>query len=162
MNDIDDLYCDELVQRFSEILSGDRCASFTFAIQIPTKFVVNNMSETKMILQKYLVKKHLSKAEILELISITQSTTNTFNTLNEMLQLQITDLLRLGYDFYAEENCINFNLKSTIFISEDISMSLEDVFLTKIITLLECYEGEKSFYVHTSFINGVGNIAIQA
>ena len=79
-----------------------------------------------------------------------------------MLELQITDLLKLGYDFCAEERRVDFNLKSTVFISEDISMSLEDVFLTKIITLLECYDGKKCFCVHTSFIDGVGNISIQA
>ncbi len=162
VNDVDDFYCDEKIHRFSEILSGNKCASFTFAIQIPEKFVVNNLSQTIKILQRYSVEKHLSRAEILELISTTQRTMNTCSTLNAILESQITDLLKLGYDFCVEESRIDFNLKSTVFISKDMSMSLEDAYLAKIITLLECYGGKRYFCVHTSFINGVSNISIQA
>lgn len=162
VNDVDDSYCDELVHQLIEILSGNKCASFMFAIQIPKRFVVNNLSHIKKVLQKYLVEKHLSKSEILELIAITQRISNTCNTLNEILELQISDLLKLGYDFCAEDGSVHFNLKSTVFISDDLALSLEDAFLAKIITLLECYDGKKCFYVHTNFVNGVGNISIQA
>lgn len=162
INDIDDFYCDELIYRFSKILSGEKSASFAFAIQIPKKSVVNNLSQIKEILQKYSVEKQLLKSEILELKFATQKTIDTVNTLNEILELQIIDLLKLGYEFCVDESRVDFNLKKTVFISEDMSMSLEEDFLAKIITLLECYDGKKCFYVYTSFKDGVGNISIQA
>lgn len=121
VNDVDDSYCDELVHQLSETLSGNKCASFMFAIQIPERFVVNNLSHIEKILQKYLVEKHLSKSEIAELIAITQRIPDTCNTLNEILELQILDLLKSGYDFCAEDGS-----------------------------------------VHINFVNGVGNISIQA
>lgn len=161
INDLSDSYCDDLVYRFSEILMGNKCASFAFAIQIPPKFVVNNLSQTKQILQKYYLKKQLSGIEVSELISATQKTINSINTLNEMLELQIINLLNLGYEFYADEGKVDFNLKKTIFVSEDMSMSLESDFLEKIFALLECYEGKKYFCVHTNFNKGTGSISIQ-
>lgn len=161
INDVSDSYCDELVYRFSKILSGNECASFAFAIQIPEKFVVDNLSQTKQILQKYSVKKQLSNIEVSELKSATQKTINSIYTLNEMLELQIIDLLNLGYEFYADEKKVDFNLKKTIFVSEAISMSLEHDFLEKIFALLECYEGRKYFCVHTNFNKGIGSISIQ-
>lgn len=159
INDIDDLYCDELVHRFKKILSGSENASFTFFIQIPQKFVVNHLSQTKRILLKYSKEKHLSREEILELKLITDKKIDTPSTLNEVLELQILDLLKLGYDFYVDEDIINFNLKNTVFISEDIS--LEEDFLARIIALLECYDGDKGFCVHITFNSGIGNISTQ-
>ena len=162
VNDMDDRSCVALVQRLSRILSGNECASFSFAIQIPQKYVVDNLSLTKMILQRYLTEKQMSKTGISELKSVIQKNIKKPSSLNEILELQIIDLLRLGYDFCDDENLMIFNLKSTVFISEEISESLEVEFLTKIITLLKCYDGERCFYVHISFINGTGNISIQA
>ena len=49
----------------------------------------------------------------------------------------------------------------TVFIDENASLLLEKDLLEKIITLLECYNGEKSFYIHTTFNDGVGSISIQ-
>ena len=161
INDIDDSLCHKSVQKLFEILSGDKCGLFTFAIQIPEKFVINNLFQTKKIIKKYCEDHHLSKDEIRELKSITQKSPNKFNTLNDILEAQIIDLLNLGYEFHDNEGCIEFNLKSTVFISEEMSDSLEDSFLSKVITLLECYEGKRSFYVHTSFQNGNCNISIQ-
>ena len=87
---------------------------------------------------------------------------SAFHTLNEFLKMQIIDLINLGYEFYDKESSIEFGIKSIVFISEDVSMSLENNILEKIITLLECYNGKRCFYVHSVFQNGVGNISIQA
>lgn len=84
-----------------------------------------------------------------------------FDTLNGLLKLQIIDLINLGYEFNDDENCVEFGLKSTVFISEDASMSLEDELLLKIIILLECYNGKRCFYVHVTYNNGIGSISIQ-
>lgn len=161
INDVGDSYCDELVYRFNEILLGNKCASFAIAIQIPKKFVVNNLSQTKRILQKYSLEKQLLGIEVSELKFATQKTMGSINTLNEILELQIIDLLKLGYEFYADESRVDFNLKHTVFISEDTSMSLEHDFLEKIIALLECYEGKKYFCIYTNFDKGIGSISIQ-
>lgn len=161
INDIDDLYCDELIHRFSKILSGDKSASFAFAIQIPKKFVVNRLPRVYEILQKYSAEEQLLKSEILELKVATEKTIDTVNTLNEILELQIINLLKLGYEFCVDEMRVYFNLKKTVFISEDMSMPLEKDLLTKIITLLECYDGKRCFYVYTSFNGGAGSVSIQ-
>ncbi|MEI6101131.1 MAG: hypothetical protein WCP73_04760 [Eubacteriales bacterium] len=160
IKDIDDIYCDELIHQFNRILMGNENSSFSFFIRIPEKFVMNNLSQIKSILLKYSAKEQLSRTDILTLKLITDKTFNTPSTLNEVLELQILDLLKLGYDFHTNEGIINFDLKHTVFISEDTSIELD--YLTKIIALLECYEGKKGFSVHTTFNDGIGNISIQA
>jgi len=158
--DIDDVYCDELMHRFSKILSGNESTSFSFFIQIPEKHVTNNLTNTKDILLNYSKGEKLSRSDISTLKLITNKMFTTPNTLNEVLEIQILDLLRLGYDFYPDEEEINFGLKHTVFISDDTSQ--ETGYLAKIITLLECYEGQKGFSVHIAFNNGVGTVSIQA
>lgn len=159
---MDDLSCEKLVRRLSGILSGDICASFAFAMQIPSEFVVNNLLQTKRILQKYLREKELSEGEIQELKLTTQKEIEKVNTINDMLELQIIDLLKLGYDFNDDKRSVDFDLKSTVFMSEDTAMSLEKVLLEKVITLIECYEGARCFWIHVSFNDGIGNVSIQA
>ncbi len=161
IDDMDDFYCDELVRRFNRILSGKENASFTFAFQIPKKFVINDLLQIEDIFNKYLKGKQLSETEISELKRIVQKSQNEFNTLNELLKLQIIDLINLGYEFSDDENRIEFNLKSTVFISEEKSISLKNDFIAKIIMLLECYNGRRCFYIHITFNNGIRNISIQ-
>lgn len=161
INDIDKVYCDELVHRFSRILSGNESASFIFAFQIPIKFVLKDLLPIENILKKYLQRGYLSKKEMLELRFLTDKKSSDYHTLNELLRLQIIDLINLGYEFSDEDNDIEFGIKSTVFISEDVSRSLENDLLEKIITLLECYDGKRCFYVHTIFNNGVASISIQ-
>ena len=67
IDDMDDFYCDELVRRFNRILSGKENASFTFAFQIPKKFVINDLLQIEDIFNKYLKGKQLSETEISEL-----------------------------------------------------------------------------------------------
>lgn len=83
-------------------------------------------------------------------------------TLNEVLELQIIDLLKAGYDFCADEESITFDLKHTVFVNEGEDKSIELKYLAKIITLLDCYDGEKGFSVHITFHDGIGNISILA
>lgn len=161
IDDMDDFYCDELVRRFNRILSGKENASFTFAFQIPKKFVINDLLQIEDIFNKYLKGKQLSETEISELKRIVQKSQNEFNTLNELLKLQIIDLINLGYEFSDDENRIEFNLKSSVFISEEKSISLKNDFIAKIIMLLECYNGRRCFYIHITFNNGIRNISIQ-
>ncbi|MDL2302732.1 hypothetical protein LJC58_10350, partial [Lachnospiraceae bacterium OttesenSCG-928-D06] len=126
------------------------------------KYVVNDLLQVGIILQKYSQKKQLSRTEITELELITCKKSNTIHTLNELLKEQIIDLINLGYEFCKEESSVDFGLKSSIFLSDDVSLSLEDDLLAKIIMLLECYDGKRCFYVHTKFNDGVGIISILA
>ena len=158
INDIDNSYCDEIVRRFDRILSGEEYAAFTFFIQIPEKCVVNNLPQIKRILMKYSVEKRLTKSDIVELNLVANKKINIPGTLNEVLEIQIVELLKLGFDFLTDENSVEFNIKHTIFVSED--MSLEEEFLAKIITLLECYEGKKGFGIHITFDSGNGSISL--
>lgn len=119
------------------------------------------MLQIEDIFNKYLKGKQLSETEISELKRIVQKSQNEFNTLNELLKLQIIDLINLGYEFSDDENRIEFNLKSTVFISEEKSISLKNDFIAKIIMLLECYNGRRCFYIHITFNNGIRNISIQ-
>jgi hypothetical protein len=162
IDDMDDFSCGELVRRLSRILSGDECASFTFAFRIPKRFVLIDLLQIEDVLHKYLREKHLTESEILELKLVADKRSSRFDTLNGLLKLQIIDLINLGYEFNDDENCVEFGLKSTVFISEDASMSLEDELLLKIIILLECYNGKRCFYVHVTYNNGIGSISIQA
>lgn len=162
IDDMDDFSCGELVRWLNRILSGDECASFTFAFRVLEKFVLKDLSQIEVILRKYLREKHLTESEILELKLVADKRSNRFNTLNELLESQIIDLINLGYEFGDDENCVEFGLKSTVFISEDVSETLENELLLKIIMLLECYNGKRCFYVHVTFHDGTGNISIQA
>lgn len=162
IDDMDDFSCGELVRRLSRILSGDECASFTFAFRIPKRFVLIDLLQIEDVLHKYLREKHLTESEILELKLVADKRSSRFDTLNGLLKLQIIDLINLGYEFNDDENCVEFGLKSTVFISEDASMSLEDELLLKIIILLECYNGKRCFYVHVTYNNGISSISIRA
>lgn len=161
INDIDNVYCEELAHQFSRVLSGNESASFIFAFRIPERFVLKDLLRIKNILHKYLQKECLSKSEILELKIVANQKSDGFNTLNELLKVQIIDLINLGYEFHDDKGNVEFGLKSTVFIDENASSLLEKDLLEKIITLLECYNGEKSFYIHTTFSDGVGSISIQ-
>lgn len=159
VEDLNDSCGNKMLYHLLKVLSGEKSDSFIFSMQIPKKFIVNNLKECKKIIRKYYEKRCLKEVEIQELRQITQKETNAIVTLNEFIELQIIDLLKLGYEFREDENSVQFELKSTVFIKED--MYLEDDLLLKIISLLECYEGEKSFYVHINFNCGIGNISIQ-
>lgn len=159
INDIDDVYCDEVIHRFDRILSGNENGLFNFIIKIPEKFVINNLSQTKNILIRYSTEKQLSRSDILALESITSKNFNIPSTLNEILENQIIELLNLGYTFYPNEERICFDLKHTVFVDEYTFVELD--YLKKIIRLLECYDGTKEFSVHITFNNGVGNVSLQ-
>lgn len=159
IEDVDDFLCEELIKHYLNILSGNENASFTFAMKIPKKFVVYDLSALKNILKRFTEDKHLLNSEIEELKLINEKKANRFDTLNDILEAQIVSILKLGYELEEDENIFKFCPKSTVFISED--MSLENSFLLKLITLLECYEGDRSFFVHISFVNGNSNISIQ-
>jgi len=160
MNDSDDFYCRELAHRYVEVLSGNRDDSFLFTIKIPAKYVVNNLPGLKEVIKKYLVEKRLSQSEMDELRFIAQKEMNEADTLNEILENQIVNLLRLGYELPDDESSMDYDLKSTVFISEEMSACLEDELLEKIIRLLECYEGNRCFFIHISFRNGDGNLSV--
>ena len=158
---MDDYYCDEMVQRFLRILSGDENASFTFAMKIPEKFVVSNLSEVEKILKKISMGERLSLDEVEDLKLIMNKKLHTYHTLNELLEVQIIDILKWGYGLCNDKSSLQFEPKSMVFINEDEAVSLETRFLSTLITLLECYEGGRSFFVHINFDNGVSNISIQ-
>lgn len=161
VNDVDDFYCHSVAQHFLDVLSGNEYDTFTFAMRIPTKFVKSSYAHVQEILKKYFLKRNLSENEMLELKKIVSKKVSAPYTLNEILENQIIDLLKLGYEFDVDEKRAQFDLNSTVYLSENVAASLEDSLLEKLISLLQCLEGEKSFFVHISFIDGVGNISIQ-
>lgn len=159
-SDIDNCYCVESVHGILRILSGDECDSFSFAMQIPQKYVVDNLSGLDRLVNKYCLNKCLSPDEIQELKRLTQKRVNTCNTLNDFLELQIIEIINLSYTFCNDDN-LEFNLKSTVFMSDDEAMNLEKSMILKVIELYECYIGEKSFFVTVLYNNGIGNISVQ-
>lgn len=160
INDMDSVYVDEVILKINQILLGNISNSYSFFIQIPKRLIVNNLPTIKDSLLKYQAQKELLSADVSMLKQLTDKTSNnTIRTLNDMIEIQILDLLKQGYDFYPEEACINFDLKHTVFISEETS--LEIGYLLKIIALLDCYDGSKGFNVHIIFNEGMGNISIQ-
>jgi hypothetical protein len=149
--------CDEQVHKFYRILSGSEEESFAYLMQIPKKLVENRLLHTREILQKYLTKRQLTEDDIAELEKITKKRF-AINTLNDLLAMEIVDLLNGGYEFY--ENEIAFNLKSSLFVNDDVLVSLEEKLLNKLILLLQCYNGDECFFVHVFFVNGIGHVSV--
>lgn len=121
---------------------------------------MKDLVHVKDILQKYMQKKTLSKIEIQKLKLVVKEKVCPVNTLSQMLKEQIIGLLKLGYDFDLEDSDMIFDLKSTLFIHYDIERALESELLSKIIQLLDCYNGEKCFFVNIRYEKGEGNISI--
>lgn len=161
IEDIEDTDYEESVQRFLRILSGEENASFTFAMKIPEKFVVKNLSNIGRILEKHAMGGQLSLDEIKDLKFVINQRIGAFHTLNELLEVQIIDLLKWGYGLCIDEENIIFEPKSTVFMCEAEEAPLEKNVLTTLIALLECYEGRRCFFVHINFMNGVSNISVQ-
>lgn len=158
-NDIDDCYCAESVHNILRVLSGDECDVFSFAMQIPQKYVVDNLLGLDKVISKYYSNKHLSKDEIQYLKLLSQKNSCTYSTINGLLEFQIIEVLKLGYTFF--NNNLKFDLKSTIFMSEDEAKNYEERVMLKGIDLYKCYKGEKGFFVTVLYNNGIGNISIQ-
>lgn len=161
IDDMDNIDCDEMVNRFLRVLSGEENASFTFAMKIPEKYIVNNLSEVGKILAKYSVGEHLSSDEVKDLKLIMNKKSYKVQTLNELLEVQIIDTLHWGYGLCNDDSSNLFEPKSTVFVNEDEEVTLEKEFLSTLAALLECYEGKRGFFVHIRFDNGVGNISVQ-
>lgn len=159
-SDIDDYYCTESVHNILNVLSGEECDVFSFIMQIPQKYAVDNLSGLDKLINKYYSDKQLSVEEIQNLKLLSQKKIGTCSTLNSLLESQIIEILKLGYTFFDENN-LEFDLKSTIFMSEDAVKNFEERVIIKVIDLYKCYKGEKSFFVSILYNNGIGNISIQ-
>jgi len=155
INSIDDKYCNELIYKIDGMFSGRKSGSYTWFMQIPSKYVKNDLLRLNEILLKYIKNENLSSSDILELECIANKEINP-QTLNEVLAFQISSLLNMGYDFYADG--MKFELKHTVFVNE--GELAEQDFLDKIITLLDCYNGKRGFSVFVVFNNGIGNVSI--
>ena len=159
-SDIDDHYCTESVHNILKVLSGEECDVFSFVMQIPQKYAVDNLSGLDKLINKYYSDKQLSVEEIQNLKLLSQKKIGTCSTLNSLLESQIIEILKLGYTFFDENN-LEFDLKSTVFMSEDAVKNFEERVIIKVIDLYKCYKGEKSFFVSILYNNGIGNISIQ-
>ena len=158
-NDVDDLYCDELARSIIKILSGNENAIYSFAMQIPQKYVVNNLPDLGTLINKYYLEKHLSADESQRLKQLILKRVNTCDTLNDILETQIIDILKLGYRFYDNNN-FEFNLRSTVFLDENKTVVIEEKMISKVAELYRCYKGESSFFVTVLYSNGNENISI--
>lgn len=159
-SDIDDHYCTESVHKILKVLSGEESDVFSFVMQIPQKYVVDNLLDLDKLINKYYLNKHLSGDVIQNLKLLLQKKTCTCSTLNSLLEFQIIEILKLGYTFFDENN-LKFDLKSSIFISEEAAINFEERVISKVSDLYKCYKGEKSFFVSILYNNGIGNISIQ-
>ena len=106
------------------------------------------------------MQKYFSMDEIHILNAIMDKQINRINTLNDYLEAQIIDLLKLGYMFCDDESNTCFTLNHSVFVNEEETEMLEDNLLNKINTLLECYSGKKSFFVQIAYNRGSSNISI--
>lgn len=156
---IDDASGLKLASQIAKVLSGDANYSFCFFMQISKEFVKNNLGETKEILIKYQKRNQLSKAEINELELLTHRIFIPPDTINAVLETQIIDLLKLGYNFIPEDGKVFFDLGHMVYVNED--SIFETDYLSKIITMLECYDGCRAFSIHITFNKGISNVSIQ-
>ncbi|MDE7252855.1 MAG: hypothetical protein K2O32_07935 [Acetatifactor sp.] len=159
-SDIDDRYCTESVHNILNVLSGEECDVFSFVMQIPQKYIVNNLLGLDKLINKYYSDKPLLEDEIQNLKLLSQKKIGTCSTINSLLEFQIIEILKLGYTFFDENN-LKFDLKSSIFISEEAAINFEERVILKVSDLYKCYKGEKSFFVSVLYNNGIGNVSIQ-
>lgn len=151
MEDMNDAECESLARRIYSILSGRENASYTFAMKIPDEFITDNLFEFGNILEKYLKQRNLVHDELEIIRKESKKRIDYVNTIGDLLELQIIGLLNLGYNLENEDVGMNFELKSTVCISEDMEDNLEEDVLDKVISLVECYNGKKSVYVQVWF-----------
>lgn len=99
IDDADDLYCESVTKQCYEILTGMQNGTFAFAMHIPTNMIGDSFSGLEEILVKYNEERIFSKDGIEKLNTITQKQVHAISTVNEFLEAQIIDLLKLGYMF---------------------------------------------------------------
>lgn len=160
IDDADDFYCDDTVKHCYEVLKGIKNTTFTFAMHIPKEYTGDSFPEIEEMLVEYKKGKDFSTDAMLKLKAIMERKVDIVTTLNDMIESQIIDLLKLGYTFYDEEGNNAFLIKSTVFISDEKAMLSEEKLLDKIFTLLECYRGKRSFFVQIIYREGRGNVSI--
>ena len=126
----------------------------------PKEHTGDSFPEIEEMLVEYKKGKDFSTDAMLKLKAIMERKVDIITTLNDMIESQILDLLKLGYTFYDEEGNNEFLIKSTVFISDEKAMLSEEKLLDKIFTLLECYRGKRSFFVQIIYREGRGNVSI--
>lgn len=159
IDDANDHYCYCIAKKCYEILTGLKNNTFIFAMSIPPKYTGDRFAGLKEILLEYAVDRKFSSEAFRKLNAIMNNQTIAIDTLNDFLEAQIIDLLKLGYMFCGDSNK-SFALKSSIFVSDEEAEMLEESVLNKIIMLLECYSGKKNFFVQVVYKEGSSNISV--
>lgn len=159
IDDIDDFHCKQIVKKSYEVLTGTKSSIFTFAIQIPKEYRGDCFVGLEEMLLKYSAERRFSAEGLRRVRTLMKKQIDVIQTLNEFLEVQIIDLLKLGYMFCDETSSKSFELKSSVFISDEEADTLEDKLLNKIIALLECYNGKKIFFIQIVYKDGRGNIS---
>lgn len=159
IDDADDHYCYCITEKCYKILTGLESNTFIFAMCIPPNYRGDRFAGLKEILLEYAVKRNFSSKAFRKLNAIMKNQTKVIDTVNDFLEAQIIDLLKLGYMFCEDSNK-NFSLKSSIFVSDEEAEMLEESVLNKIIMLLECYSGKKNFFVQVVYKEGSSNISV--
>ena len=159
IDDTDDHYCHCIAKKCYEILAGLKNSTFIFAMCIPQKYTGDRFAGLKEILLEYAVDRKFSSEAVRKLNVVMKNQTKVIDTVNDFLEAQIIDLLKLGYMFCGDSNK-SFALKSSIFVSDEEAEMLEESVLNKIIMLLECYSGKKSFFVQVVYKEGSSNISV--
>lgn len=156
IEDLDEKSGKELVCRLNAILQGEICGSFLFAMQIPERFTDHHLQPLERVLMKYSKGDKLTSSEIISLHDILDKTIVKPETVNNMLERQVLEFVKLGYEF--DENCIRFDIKHKLFTNA--MLCTEKEFLNKICSLIDCYNGKREFFVQIMFAKGVGSVSI--
>lgn len=159
IEDADDHYCHCITKKCHEILTGLKDGTFIFAMCIPPKYTRDRFAGLKEILSEYAVERKFSSEAVRKLNAVMKNQTKVIDTVNDLLEAQIIDLLKLGYTFCEDSNK-SFTLKSSVFVSDEEAEMLEESVLNKIIMLLECYSGRKNFFVQTVYKEGSSSISV--
>ena len=156
IEDLDGESCKELLNRLSAILKGNMCGSFMFVMRIPEKFIENNLQSLECSITKYLNGERLMNSEIMSLHDIYDKKMETPQTINNILEREILELVKLGYEF--DEQYFKFDIKHKLFVNT--MLWTEKDFLNKICTLIECYNGKREFFVQVIFDKGDGTVSV--
>lgn len=146
------------IKNYIDILIGRKNASFKFMMMIDKKFVTYDLCAVENVFCRYYSKKKLQKNDIERIVSFIRKKPQSFNTVKDILKFKIIEIIDLVY--WLDNGEIEFDIKSTLFMTEAVADSLEERIKNKIFDLFDCYNGRKEFVVHVVFDKGMHNIYI--
>lgn len=161
--------CERTINEIWDILNGKINKVYSFHMKIPLKYIKNNVSKVFKIyeiLLKYKEQRTLPKSKLVELEFFYDNTTfNIANRVDELLEVQMSNLLHLGYivDYDDSNNPseLVFRSRSSVFMhTTDLNAMNEDEYLSRIFQYLSCCMGDSYFCVRIEFEGGLYNVSL--